>query len=523
MCAAPAAGARPWKKNSRGDRRHRSGLAARCRRRSHHRYPLDPPHHREDRNRTRHPRHPGLSQDRRPHPQGPRLPAARQPQARLGRLRPRPRPAVQYIAEQHAQFAQRGLPIVSIDTKKRELIGNFKNQGTTGNDLHKPSTTTTSAPRPTASPSPTASTTCAPIAASNGRRHRPTITPDFAADNLVRWWQRDGLERYRDASELLVLADSGGSNAPRMPLLQVCTPDAHSPTRHHLKVTVCHYPSGASKWNPIDHRLFSELFSKNWAGHPLRSYQTILNHIRTTTTDTGVVALTAQLVDQEYSRRASKYPTLKVRFHRPSTSSGHKRVAQLRPSVPSVLNEDKTGICSNAPALTDFDVLLRDKCWVRQVTFDGPDDFFHESILAQVERTWEQWLGPLVPGATLLRDRHPVAETAGDGFGRIGRSHVNAPTPVSSPGSAALSRFAAAAVVLVAALAATSCSTTPQVARRGSCELGRRATGNRGGPRRGQRPCRTRHRRPRHRRRDHRTVGGRSQRPRRPGDRGGDR
>ena len=48
--------------------------------------------------------------------------------------------------------------------------------------------------------------------------------------------------------------------------------------------------------------------------------------------------------------------------------------------------------------LTDFDVLLRDKCWVRQVTFDGPDDFFHESILAQVERTWEQWLGPLVPG-----------------------------------------------------------------------------------------------------------------------------
>ena len=90
----PGGGRPPLEKNSRGDRCHRSGLAARCRRRSHHRYPLDPPHHREDRNRTRHPRHPGLSQDRRPHPQGSRLPAARQPQARLGRIRPRPRPAV---------------------------------------------------------------------------------------------------------------------------------------------------------------------------------------------------------------------------------------------------------------------------------------------------------------------------------------------------------------------------------------------------------------------------------------------
>ena len=88
----PGGGRPPLEKNSRGDRRHRSGLAARCRRRSHHRYPLDPPHHREDRNRTRHPRHPGLSQDRRPHPQRSRLPAARQPQARLGRIRPRPRP-----------------------------------------------------------------------------------------------------------------------------------------------------------------------------------------------------------------------------------------------------------------------------------------------------------------------------------------------------------------------------------------------------------------------------------------------
>ena len=113
---------------------------------------------------------------------------------------------------------------------------------------------------------------------------------------IVRWWQRERLERYCDASELLVLADSGGSNPPRIRCFKYAL-QTRLADPHHLKVTVCHYPSGASKWNPIDHRLFSEI-SKNWAGHPLRSYQTILNHIRTTTTDTGL-CVTAQLVDQE--------------------------------------------------------------------------------------------------------------------------------------------------------------------------------------------------------------------------------
>ena len=100
-------------------------------------------------------------------------------------------------------------------------------------------------------------------------------TPNFAADNLVRWWQREGLERTATPRA----AGARQQHSPRIRCRLSNPPDPH-----HLKVTVCHYPSGASKWNPIDHRLFSEI-SKNWAGHPLRSYQTILNHIRTTTTD----------------------------------------------------------------------------------------------------------------------------------------------------------------------------------------------------------------------------------------------
>ena len=98
-------------------------------------------------------------------------------------------------------------------------------------------------------------------------------TPDFAADNLVRWWQREGCQHYPSARELLVLADSGGSNAARVRCFKYAL-QTRLADPYQLTVTVCHYPSGASKWNPIDHRLFSEI-SKNWAGHPLRSYQTI--------------------------------------------------------------------------------------------------------------------------------------------------------------------------------------------------------------------------------------------------------
>ena len=204
----------------------------------------------------------------------------------------------QYIAEQRATFAERGLPIVSIDTKKRELVGNFKNQGSTWEQ--SPQAVNDHDFRSQADG------IAIPYGVYDLCANRGFVvvgtshdTPDFAADNLVRWWQRDGLERYRDASELLVLADSGGSNAPRVRCFKYAL-QTRLADPHHLKVTVCHYPSGASKWNPIDHRLFSEI-SKNWAGHPLRSYQTILNHIRTTTTDTGL-CVTAQLVDQEYPK-----------------------------------------------------------------------------------------------------------------------------------------------------------------------------------------------------------------------------
>ena len=144
----------------------------------------------------------------------------------------------QYIAEQHAQFAQRGLPIVSIDTKKRELIGNFKNQGTTWE--RSPQAVNDHDFRSQADG------IAIPYGVYDLCANRGFVvvgtshdTPEFAADNLVRWWQREGLERYRDASELLVLADSGGSNAPRIRCFKYAL-QTRLADPHHLKVTVCH-------------------------------------------------------------------------------------------------------------------------------------------------------------------------------------------------------------------------------------------------------------------------------------------
>jgi len=204
----------------------------------------------------------------------------------------------EYIAEQRTRFAGHGLPIVSIDAKKRELVGNFKNNGTAWRrtpDLVRDHDFRSEAKG-----------IAIPYGIYDVCANRGTVfvgtshdTPDFAADNLVRWWESEGRERYTGAPELLVLADGGGSNSPRVRAFKLAL-QTRLADPHQISVTVCHYPSGAPKWNPIDHRLFSEI-SKNWAGQPLRSYETILNHIRTTTTKTGL-RVSAHLIDREYPK-----------------------------------------------------------------------------------------------------------------------------------------------------------------------------------------------------------------------------
>jgi Rhodopirellula transposase DDE domain len=122
-------------------------------------------------------------------------------------------------------------------------------------------------------------------------------TSAFAAHSIATWWKREGSEGYGSASRLLVLADAGGSNSynrwawKTQIQAQVC--NAFS-----LTVTVAHYPTGASKWNPIEHRLFSEI-TKNWAAEPLVTYEKMLKFIRTTTTKTDLI-VTAHLDRAHY-------------------------------------------------------------------------------------------------------------------------------------------------------------------------------------------------------------------------------
>lgn len=110
-------------------------------------------------------------------------------------------------------------------------------------------------------------------------------TAEFAVESIRRWWKRMGQRRYPKATELLITADSGGSNGYRTRLwkreLQVLANELG------LRIRVCHFPPGTSKWNKIEHRMFS-FVTKNWRGRPLDSLATIVNLIANTTTDAGL-------------------------------------------------------------------------------------------------------------------------------------------------------------------------------------------------------------------------------------------
>jgi hypothetical protein len=112
-------------------------------------------------------------------------------------------------------------------------------------------------------------------------------TPSFAVEAICQWWRREGRRRYAQAPELLILADGGGSNGPRCRAWKLALQEKLADP-FELVVTVCHYPTGASKWNPVEHRVFSEI-SKHWAGQPLADYETIVRLIHGTRTQAGLV------------------------------------------------------------------------------------------------------------------------------------------------------------------------------------------------------------------------------------------
>ena len=179
-----------------------------------------------------------------------------------------------------------GDPVISVDTKKKELVGEFRNAGRTWRPRGE-------ALKVNVHDFPHLGRGKAvPYGAYDIARNRAVVnvgvshdTAEFAVESIRRWWRLDGRRIYQDARKLLICADSGGSNGHKLRAwklgLQSLADEIGTP------ITVCHYPPGTSKWNKIEHRLFS-FISLNWRGRPLVNYETVVNLIGATKTRTGL-------------------------------------------------------------------------------------------------------------------------------------------------------------------------------------------------------------------------------------------
>jgi hypothetical protein len=203
-----------------------------------------------------------------------------------------------YIASRRKACAEAGLPVISVDTKKKELIGNFRNPGKvwcrSAAEVNEHDFTSTAECR------------AVPFGIYDVTRNRGHMvvgtsneTPEFAVSAIAAWWRDEGRAAYPCAEELQILADCGGANGYRCAAWKLYLQE-HLCDGLRLTVTVCHYPPGCSKWNPIEHRLFSQV-SMNWAGKPLRSLEIMLGYIRGTTTKMGLT-VTARLDERTYKK-----------------------------------------------------------------------------------------------------------------------------------------------------------------------------------------------------------------------------
>lgn len=203
-----------------------------------------------------------------------------------------------YLARVKQLFLAAGYPVISVDTKKKELIGNFKNQGRVWGlqpelvNLHDFRQDALGRAVPYG---------IYDLLHNQGYIYVGTSadTPEFAAYAIAQWWTDPDRPRFKREDKLLILCDAGGSNNCHYWVWKQQVQQQLA-DQFGLEVFICHYPTGASKWNPIEHRLFSQI-SLNWAGKPLRTFETMLEYIRHTTTQTGLT-VKAFLVDRVFEK-----------------------------------------------------------------------------------------------------------------------------------------------------------------------------------------------------------------------------
>ena len=225
----------------------------------------------------------------------------------------------EYINRQVIAFQKQQQPVISVDTKKKELVGEFKNPGQEWQPKGKPQEVNVhdfpDKKMGKAIPYGVYDLACNEGWVSVGIDHD---TAEFACASVQRWWDEMGSARFPRATKLLITADGGGSNSSRNRLWKRSLQNL----ANELGITlhVCHFPPGTSKWNKIEHRLFC-FITKNWRGHPLTAYEVIVNLIASTTTKTGLVVRAAldprqyetgiEVTDEEIERLCIK----RAEFH----------------------------------------------------------------------------------------------------------------------------------------------------------------------------------------------------------------
>jgi hypothetical protein len=222
-----------------------------------------------------------------------------------------------YINSRAEQFLAAGEPVISVDTKKKELVGRFTQAGREWQPSGEPEEVSTydfpSLAEGKAIPYGVYDIADDSAWVSVGVDHDTSV---FAVATIEQWWEQMGKTKYPNARRLLITADGGGSNGQRPWLWKFEI--ARLTTATGLDITICHYPPGTSKWNKIEHRLFSRI-TGNWRGRPLETYQTVVSLIANTTTVTGLT-VRADL-------DLNLYPT------------GIKPTAQQRESIPITRHE----------------------------------------------------------------------------------------------------------------------------------------------------------------------------------------
>jgi hypothetical protein len=192
----------------------------------------------------------------------------------------------EHINRKVKEYLRRGDPVISVDTKKKELVGDLKNNGHERQPKGQPEKV-----RVHDFPD-TEKGHVRPYGVYDMGRNEGWVsvgvdhdTAAFAVETIRRWWRQMGEATYGGAKRLLITADAGGSNGARVRLWKVELQKLCDETG--LRIAVCHFPPGTSKWNKIEHRMFCHI-SENWRGRPLISHEVIVNLIANTTTEKGL-------------------------------------------------------------------------------------------------------------------------------------------------------------------------------------------------------------------------------------------